>query len=295
MKIVFIGKVKFSQKMLEKRIQLNANIVGVCTNNSSNFNSDSSNLVPICKQHNIPYKLVDDINSNHSFNWINNLAPDVIFCFGWSSLIKRKLLNLPALGVLGFHPTKLPSNRGRHPLIWSLILGLKKSASTFFFMDEGADSGDILSQKNFDILDTDNANSLYHKVTNIASTQVEEFLPKLQKKTFTKIKQKHSLANTWRKRNFDDGKIDFRMNSEAIYNLVRALSYPYVGAHVVYKNSNVIIWDVKKIILDSKDCNIECGKVLDQVENRIIVKTYDGAVEILKHEFAILPKKGEYL
>lgn len=36
------------------------------------------------------------------------------------------------MGVLGYHPAKLPQNRGRHPLIWALALGLKKSASTFF-------------------------------------------------------------------------------------------------------------------------------------------------------------------
>ena len=39
---------------------------------------------------------------------------------------------------------------GVAPFIWALVLGLKKSSSTFF-MNEGADSGDILSQKDFDI------------------------------------------------------------------------------------------------------------------------------------------------
>jgi len=69
-----------------------------------------------------------------------------------SSLLKKELLSLPPNGVLGYHPAKLPQNRGRHPLIWSLVLGLEESASTFYFMDEGADSGDILSQKDFEKL-----------------------------------------------------------------------------------------------------------------------------------------------
>ena len=89
------------------------------------------------------------------------------------------------MGVLGFHPTKLPQNRGRHPIIWSLALGLKKSASTFFFMDEGADSGKILSQKNFEILDSDDAQSLYDKFVNIALLQIENFLPQLKKKNLS--------------------------------------------------------------------------------------------------------------
>ena len=34
---------------------------------------------------------------------------------------------MPALGVIGYHPAELPKNRGRHPLIWALVLGLKKT------------------------------------------------------------------------------------------------------------------------------------------------------------------------
>lgn len=30
------------------------------------------------------------------------------------------------IGIIGYHPTKLPNNRGRHPLIWTLLLGLKE-------------------------------------------------------------------------------------------------------------------------------------------------------------------------
>ena len=79
---------------------------------------------------------------------------------------------------MGYHPASLPENRGRHPIIWALALGLKKSASTFFFMEEGADDGDILSQKEFEILYEDDAKSLYEKVTDMALNQIEDFLPK---------------------------------------------------------------------------------------------------------------------
>ena len=82
-------------------------------------------------------RYVDDVNSKDNYNWIKSLNPDIIFCFGWSNLLKKDILTLAPMGVLGFHPSKLPQNRGRHPLIWALALGLKKSASTFFFMDEG--------------------------------------------------------------------------------------------------------------------------------------------------------------
>ena len=293
MRIAFIGTVEFSKKALKKLIELDANIVGVCTKKKSNFNSDFVDLKPLCKKNNIPVNLVKDINSKENYNWIKSLNPDIIFCFGWSSLIKKKILNLPPMGVLGFHPTKLPQNRGRHPIIWSLALGLKKSASTFFFMDEGADSGKILSQKNFEILDSDDAQSLYDKFVNIALLQIENFLPHLKKKTYQTIKQNHKISNSWRKRVKIDGKIDFRMTSQAIYNLVRALSKPYVGAHINYKDREIIVWKVK--IVKNNQGNIECGKILNINRGKILVKTYDGAIKITHHEFKRLPNIGEYL
>ena len=293
MKIVFIGAVEFSKKILEKLIEIDAQVVGVCTKENSQFNSDFSNLANLCKEHKIPYTYTNDINSIENIKWIKSLNPDIIFCFGWSNLIKKELLNLPPMGVLGYHPTKLPANRGRHPLIWSLVLGLKQSASTFFFLDQDADSGDIISQKDFEISNTDDAQTLYNKVTKIAITQIEEILQKLRNNTYEKIKQNDKLATNWRKRSKQDGKIDFRMNSEAIYNLIRGLTRPYVGAHIEYKKKDIIVWKAK-MVENNKD-NIECGKVLDIYQNTILVKTYDGAIEIVEHEFNELPIIGEYL
>lgn len=293
MKIIFIGTVEFSYKALKKLIELNAEIVGVCTKKKSDFNSDFEDLTPLCKKADIPFKYVNDINSNENIDWIRSLSPDIIFCFGWSNLIKKDLLNLSKMGVVGYHPALLPKNRGRHPLIWALALGLNDSGSTFFFMTEGADDGDILTQEKVEILYEDDAKSLYDKVSNIALRQIETFLPKLQNNSFETIKQNNDLANVWRKRGKVDGKIDFRMTSRAIYNLVRALTKPYVGAHVEYNGQDISIWKVEEVEFDQN--NIEFGKVLENDGKSIVVKTYDKAIKIIDHGFKDLPKVGEYL
>ncbi len=293
MKICFIGSVKFSYEILKELILKKENVVGVITKQESKFNSDYADLSILCKQNNIPYIFVKDVNDLNVINWIKKLNPDVIFCFGWSNLIKKEILSIPHIGVIGYHPTKLPQNRGRHPLIWTLVLGLDKSASTFFFMDEGADSGDILSQKEFNILYNDDAMSLYNKIIKIAKQQIEEFLPLLKSGNFIKIKQDHSKANYWRKRNKKDGEIVFRMDSKAIYNLVRALTKPYVGAHLIYKEEEIKVWKVieEKCLIK----NIEPGKIIEVKDNTILVKCYDNAIRIIEHEFKHLPKVGEYL
>jgi len=187
MRAVFIGTVEFSLRSLEKLIGLNVNLVGVITKESSSFNSDFVDLKSLCISNGIPCLYVDDINSLDSIKWIKDLNPDVIFCFGWSSLIKKEILNIAPMGVVGYHPTKLPMNRGRHPLIWALALGLEESASTFFFMDEGADTGDILSQVDFEISYQDDARSIYDKVNDIALCQIEDFIPGLSKENIQKL------------------------------------------------------------------------------------------------------------
>lgn len=293
MKILFIGTVEFSFNALEKIITLGGEVVGVVTKKKSNFNSDFIDLTPLCIKNNIDYNYVEDINLSDSVNWIKNKNPDIIFCFGWSSLIQNELLDLPPKGIIGYHPALLPCNRGRHPIIWALFLGLSKTGSTFFFMDKGADSGDILSQKEIVITKNDDAGTLYNKISNIAIKQIEEFLPQLQLNSYPKIKQNDKEANYWRKRTQKDGIVDFRMSSFSIYNLVRALTKPYIGASIFYDNHEIKIWKVQEesINLD----NIECGKILEVDNNTILVKCYRGAIRIVEHSFEKLPQKGEYL
>ena len=293
MKILFIGTVHISEKLLQKLISMKSNIVGVCTKKSSSFNSDFVDLTLICKKNEIPYRFVNDINSPSNLKWIKNKSPDVIFCFGWSDLLKDDLLKLPPIGVIGYHPAKLPQNRGRHPIIWTLVLGLSESSSTFFFMDKGVDDGDILSQKDIKVLKSDNAETLYNRLINVSVNQIEKIVSMLETNNFRKIKQNHSLSNTWRKRSKDDGKINFKMTSKDIHNLVRALSKPYIGAHINYKNKDIIVWRTK--IIKFQKQNIEPGKVLISNKNSITVKSADGAIEIIESEFVKFPKKGEYL
>ena len=293
MKVVLIGSVEFSLRVLEKLISIDVDLVGVCTKKSSTFNSDFFDLKPLSDINEVPCLYVDDINSTKSVEWIKNLNPDVIFCFGWSSLIKKDILAVAPMGVIGYHPAKLPKNRGRHPLIWALALGLKESASTFFFMDEGADTGDILTQVDFEISYQYDARNLYDKVVETALIQIEEFIPALEKDTYIRIKQNEKESNSWRKRNELDGEIDFRMNSRSIYNLTRALTRPYVGAHIKFNEINYSVWKVK----ESNDFqeNIEPGKVLRVFDKIFVVKSYDGAIEIIEHNFKEMPKVGEYL
>ena len=296
MKIVFIGTVDFSYQALKALIINGFDIVGVITKKKSDFNADFCDLTPLTEKYHIPTLFRKKDNEEEIISFLKEKNPDVIYCFGWSQILPAEILSIPKFGVVGFHPAELPNNRGRHPLIWAIFLGLKRTASTFFIMDEGADTGDIISQEIVTIEESDTAATLYKKITEVAVKQMIYFSKEFELKAenIKKIKQDITAGNSWRKRGKIDGQIDFRMSSEAIYNLVRALTHPYVGAHLILSDEKEVkIWKVIK-----KSCNFancEPGKVLDIEGNKILVKTYDGAIQIVEHEFLELPKKGQYL
>lgn len=293
MRILFIGAVKLSYHALMTVLKAEGNVVGCITQPDASINSDYMDISSLCELKGIPLFKTSDINCADAIGWARNMKPDIVFCFGWSQLLKKEFLMLPPLGVIGYHPAALPKNRGRHPLIWALVLGLDRTASTFFFMDEGADSGDILSQEPVEIRETDTARDLYERILVTAQRQIRDFLPKLESDNYNRIPQNHAYANYWRKRYIADGKIDFRMADHSIYNLVRALTHPYVGAHLVYKDKEVKIWraDVVGCNLD----NIEPGKILSQKDSGIIVKCGIGAVLLDCTEFESMPIVGDYL
>jgi methionyl-tRNA formyltransferase len=293
MRILFIGSVTFSAHALQQLIKMQAEVVGVCTLEQSEFNSDHVDLSLIADQANIPVRYAPDINSIDALNWIRQRNPDVIFCFGWSRLIRAPLLGLPRLGVIGFHPAALPANRGRHPLIWALVLGLPRTASTFFFLDEGTDSGDILSQVSLDISENDNAEILYKRVTEVAMEQIQEFVPRLADGSFQRQQQDESKANAWRKRGPADGRIDWRMSAESIYNLVRGLTRPYIGAHFEHSGSLIKVWHSE--LEGNVPTNIEPGKILAINSRGVLVKAGIGGIRLLEIDPKIHCEFGNYL
>lgn len=294
MRIVFIGIVEFSYHCLVEVLKNNGNVVGIVTSGNVKNNSDFCDLTSIGTTNNIPVCYCSNVNAPEVLQWIEDKNPDIIFCWGWSQLIKLELLKLPPMGVLGVHPALLPENRGRHPIIWALVLGLKSSGLTFFFMDEYADSGPILSQRQFEISPQDNASSLYEKIKELAAWQIAEFLPQLIAGNYKTTVQNPDKANYWRKRSSEDGLIDWRMSEVAILNLVRALVSPYPGAQFVYKGQKITVLHGQSCC-DSFADNIEPGKILLVVDGKPTVKCYDGAILISSYEPVVDFIVGDYI
>lgn len=291
---IFIGCVESSYVILKYMLENNLIVSGVITMESSPENADFHSLAPLAEEYGIDCFITKNINDAETVGFVKSKAPDVIYCFGWSRLIGKELLSIPRYGVIGFHPAAIPNNRGRHPLIWALALGLTKTASTFFVMDEGADTGDIISQKEISIEYDDDAQTLYDKVLQTAKKQVIDFTEKISKDSLSRIPQAEGSGNTWRKRGRMDGQIDWRMSCDGIYNLVRALTHPYVGAHFMHHEKEIKVWKCRVTKSDEYN-NIEPGKILKVIsDTEFEIKVYDGIVHVLECDNVIL-NEGEYL
>ena len=291
---LFIGCVESSYVLLEAMLEKGYKVAGIITMESSASNADFKSLVPLAEKYGIDYFITKNINDEETLAFAKSKSPEVIYCFGWSRLIGKELLSLPKYGVVGFHPAAIPYNKGRHPLIWALVLGLKKTASSFFIMDEGADTGDIISQREVIIDETDDAQDLYNKVLEVAKEQVLTFTKEFENDAVKPVKQDLSAGNAWRKRGRMDGQIDWRMSGKAIYNLVRGLTHPYVGAHFMAGEQEVKVWKCEYEITDEY-ANLEPGKILKvNTQTDFVIKAYDGIVHITDSD-AVSLKEGDYL
>lgn len=294
LKIIYIGCVESSKRFLEGILELDfVEISGLVTKQASKVNSDFVDLGKHFKG--LSPIFYYDNNVVKMEKWVKDIDADIICCFGWSHILPQGILTSKERGVVGFHPAMLPKNRGRHPVIWALALGLKETASTFFQMDGGADTGDIISQIKVSIDDSDDARSLYDKILAVGRKQIKSIIHDVYKNCLISEPQDHSAASSWRKRTYQDGLIDWRMSSKVIFNLVRALSKPYVGASFIYREKEIKVWKVR--VINSKDSymNIESGKIVAVKHDAIDVKTGDGILRLCDYSKDFSPEVGEYL
>ena len=293
-RVAYIGCVAMSHVLLDRLLDLpDASLVGVVTRQRSPANSDFVSLADLAERSQAPVHFADDGHQRTMAEFLLRTRPDVTFCFGWSKLLNPEILSIAPLGTIGFHPAALPANRGRHPLIWALALGLEETASTFFAMDIGADSGAIVDQRPIAIAPTDYAADLYAKVAAVARDQLTGVVNALAHGRLPIRPQNGALTNHWRKRTAVDGAIDWRMSARSIYNLVRALSRPYPGAHCTSATGPVKVWRTE--IGPAGAGNLEPGKILGAEGNAFLVKCGEGTLRVTEHEFSPVPSEGSYL
>lgn len=107
--------------------------------------------------------VVGDVNSKGFIKKIKSLKVDVVISVLFSQILKKDLIKTPKKGVINIHPAFLPNYKGISPIFWSLVNKEKSLGVTVHFIDEGIDTGGIISRKRIKIEKDDTEDSLYWK------------------------------------------------------------------------------------------------------------------------------------
>ena len=78
----------------------------------------------------------NELNANIFTSLVADYNPDFIFVAGWSGILSKELISIPRLGTIGFHPSKLPYDRGRSVLAWQIEEAYNETALSMFYYNE---------------------------------------------------------------------------------------------------------------------------------------------------------------
>lgn len=204
--------------------------------------SDFVDLGPLCAEHGIPLLREADVNSEAALARVAQVEPDYIFVIGWSRLVDETFRGLAKRGVIGYHPTLLPAMRGRAALAWTILLNVRETGGTLFWIDDGVDTGPIAVQTRFPIETDIYLGDLLDRQMAALAPMVAELVQKLRDGKEPRHEQDHSHATYLAIRRADDGRIDWNQNADDIARLVRAVARPYPGAFSHLGGRRVTIW-----------------------------------------------------
>jgi methionyl-tRNA formyltransferase len=102
-------------------------------------------LRQLARQFDIPIFSTRDPNSDGIVERVRSLKPDLIVICFFDRVMGRRLIELPAFGVINIHPGLLPDNKGPVPNVWAIINGSDRVGATVHYVDgETLDTGPIL-------------------------------------------------------------------------------------------------------------------------------------------------------
>jgi len=254
--------------------------------------SKSLDVINFCQEKNIPF-FKGNPRDGKGFEFIKNIEVDIIASINYLFLIENDIINHSTHLTFNIHGSLLPKYRGRTPHVWSIINNEKITGITAHIIDSGCDTGDIISQIEIPIGENDTGNDVLEKYKNEYFNLVETVILKFKQGKIQPFRQNIEEATYFGKRTPDDGEINWHWQKERIKNWVRAQSKPYPGAYTFYLDKKIIIDEVKYSNCGYSN-DMENGVILAN-SPKIIVKTPNGAIELIKIRGLFNPEIGSLL
>ncbi len=278
LKIIFMGTPEFSVPVLKNLIK-NFNVIAVVTQPDKEIGRKKilsfSPIKKVALENNI--NVLQPIKIKENYKEILELNPDMIVTCAYGQIIPKELIDAPKYGCINVHASLLPKLRGGAPIHHAIIDGYEKTGVTIMYMDEGMDSGDIITAKEIKITDDMNTGILHDKLSLMGAELIVDVIPNIINENITRTKQdikEVTYAYTIKR---EDELINFDDYSLNIFNKVRGLN-PWPLAYITINGIELKIidgyYEIKKSSLP--------GKIVDITKNAIGISTKDGIYYITK-------------
>ncbi|MBP2281463.1 methionyl-tRNA formyltransferase [Psychrobacter sp. PL19] len=237
-----------------------------------------------------------------SLNEVYDIEIDYFISLEFDQLIKPELLSTE--NVFNIHFSKLPKYKGMYTSVWPVLHGDEESGVTLHKIDKGIDTGDIVSQKVFNLNMSDRSQDCYRKYIDNAKILISEWFESILNNKVVQEKQSAIKSTYYSASSIDykNLKINFKKTAWQIKRQVYAFSFrPYqLLKFEGFNISDVLITDKKSIVppgtiiskepsyflVSSIDYDIklyfDClDSILDNINNMSVEEFSDNLVSIL--------------
>lgn len=129
----------------------------------------------VCSLYGISYIMAEKVNSAETVEYVKKTCPDIILSLFFNQILKAELLSAASGKCLNLHPSMIPAYKGMSPILWMLSDGIDKGGITLHEMTSVLDSGNIISQKEFDIKEDDSFFTVYRKAAYAGAELLSDF------------------------------------------------------------------------------------------------------------------------
>lgn len=215
------------------------------------------------------------IKGNSEFaRQLAEFEPDVAVTVAYGKLLPQSLLDIPRHGFLNVHASLLPAYRGAAPVQWALINGEPETGVSIMRTEAGLDTGPVCLARSCAIGVHERAPELFERLSQLGAQAIREALERLERGELECRPQddaRATLAPLLRK---EDGDIDWKRTSAAIYDRFRG-TYAWPGSRFRYRGKMVRVLE-----MNPEAGSGTPGEVLKVSEEGILVATADGALSL---------------
>jgi methionyl-tRNA formyltransferase len=284
MRVVFMGTPEFAVSYLELLATNRYELVAVYTQPDGVAGRGLSQVQSPVKRVALSYNLLlrqpDKLRDGEVIDEIAGFRPDVIIVAAYAQKLPKAVLDIPALGCVNIHPSLLPKYRGVSPVPAAILGGDSFTGVSVMLMDEGWDTGPVLSRAQIPISAQDTTGSLMDKLSRIGAQLLLDVLPRLAGGTLVPQPQDEVVANYSGLVRKEDGEIDWRLPAVDIWRRVRAYQ-PWPECYTFWRGKQFKILEAVPLDRQATDT---VGQVvaLDRKNTTFGVSTGEGMLGVMR-------------